>query len=77
MLEGIRGIHRNCWSPDWKVIMNFDIDAVGGIVKMKQEKTLRVKVTKPFTRKPIKPRQAHKIATRYTRKVKHGFGDTE
>jgi hypothetical protein len=57
--------------------MNFDIDAVGGIVKMKQEKTLRVKVPKPFTRKPIKPRQAHKIATRYSRKAKHGFGDTE
>lgn len=30
-----------------------------------------VKVPKPFTRKPIKPRQAHKLATRYTRKSKH------
>lgn len=30
-----------------------------------------VKVPKPYTRKPIKPRQAHKLATRYTRKSKH------
>lgn len=32
---------------------------------------ITVKVSKPFTRKPIKPRQAHKLATRYTRKTKY------
>ncbi len=32
---------------------------------------LVVKMAKPFTRKPIKPRQAHKIATRYQRRAKH------
>jgi hypothetical protein len=30
-----------------------------------------VKLPKPYTRKSIKPRQAHKLATRYTRKTKH------
>lgn len=33
-----------------------------------------VKAPRPFTRKPIKPRQAHKLATRYTRKIKHNGG---
>jgi hypothetical protein len=61
--------------------MIFDIDTsdsdIGGLMKSKQDRVLRVNVPKPFTRKPIKPRQAHKIATRYTRKAKHGFGDAE
>jgi len=33
--------------------------------------TITVKIPKPYTRKAIKPRQAHKLATRYTRKAKH------
>lgn len=41
---------------------------IGGRMKIKQERVLRIKTPKPFTRKPIKPRQAHKIATRYNRK---------
>lgn len=54
-----------------------DSDDFGGLMKINQDKVLRFKAPKPFTRKPIKPRQAHKIATRYSRKAKHGYGDTE
>jgi hypothetical protein len=32
---------------------------------------VKFKAPKPYTRKPIKPRQAHKIATRYQRNPKH------
>lgn len=54
-----------------------DSDDFGGLMKINQDRVLRVKVPKPFTRKPIKPRQAHKIATRYSRKAKHGYGVEE
>jgi hypothetical protein len=50
-----------------------EFDIVGGRMKMKQDKTIRFKAPKPFTRKPIKPRQAHKIATRYDRKSTKDF----
>lgn len=36
-----------------------------------EKQTITVKIPRPYTRKAIKPRQAHKLATRYTRKVKH------
>ena len=61
--------------------MIFDIDTsdsdIGGLMKNRQDRVLRVNVPKPFTRKPIKPRQAHKIATRYSRKGKHDYGVEE
>lgn len=59
------------------MIFDNDSNDVGGRMNMKQNKTVSFKAPKPFTRKPIKPRQAHKIATRYSRKAKHGFGDAE
>ena len=37
---------------------------------------VKFKAPKPFTRKPIKPRQAHKIATRYDRKKQYKYEDS-
>jgi hypothetical protein len=37
---------------------------------------VKMKVPKPHTRRPIKPRQAHKIATRYDRKKKDKHEDS-
>lgn len=37
---------------------------------------VKMKAPKPFTRKPIKPRQAHKIATRYDRKKQEKYEDS-
>lgn len=48
--------------------LNMTEEQIGGRMSMKQDRTIRFKAPKPFTRKPIKPRQAHKIATRYNRK---------
>jgi hypothetical protein len=46
-----------------KIIMVIQVNDSKFIVKMT--------APKPYTRKSIKPRQAHKLATRYQRNSKH------